>query len=114
LVTLGSILKIEEVAQFFGFLFSMVKVMYYFQQKKMGWATFWASFSTAHPVTLVASSRVTSAIKFDAETFGAFARKGDEYLSQVTLYLRRHGDQMFFFNRSNASENILYYSIPTV
>jgi hypothetical protein len=32
-------------------LFSMVQVMYRIWQK-MGWATFWAIFSQAHPVTL--------------------------------------------------------------
>jgi hypothetical protein len=49
--TLGIFLKITKAAQIFGLLFSSGPVMYYFD-KKMGWATFWATFSKTHLVTL--------------------------------------------------------------
>jgi hypothetical protein len=42
---------IAEVAQNFWLLFSTVTVMYYFLPKN-GWATFWATFSQTHLVTL--------------------------------------------------------------
>jgi hypothetical protein len=44
--------KITEVAHIIGLLFHTAKVMHDFFQK-MDWATFWATFSQTHLVTLV-------------------------------------------------------------
>jgi hypothetical protein len=44
-------MKIAEIVQIFGLLFSAEKVMHKFRQK-MCWATFWAIFSQNHLVTL--------------------------------------------------------------
>jgi hypothetical protein len=52
LFTLGSFMKITEIAQFLGLLFSTVKVVQKFGQK-MCWATFWAIFSRTHLATLL-------------------------------------------------------------
>jgi hypothetical protein len=52
LFTLGSVLKITEVAQFSGQLISTVQLMYSFWHIWIGWATFWATFSKTHLVTL--------------------------------------------------------------
>jgi hypothetical protein len=40
-----------ELAQIFGLPYSDVKIMHLYLQKN-GWATFWATFSKAHLVTL--------------------------------------------------------------
>jgi hypothetical protein len=50
LCTLGSVLKITEVAQIFGLLVSTC-----INFEKNGWVTFWAIFSQTRLVTLVAS-----------------------------------------------------------
>jgi hypothetical protein len=39
----------------------MVPVMYSFGQKKTGWATFWATFSQTHLVTLAATQKEVEA-----------------------------------------------------
>jgi hypothetical protein len=56
---LASLLKITEVAQILGLLFSQVPVLYLILTKN-GWATLWATFSKTHPVTLIACRRVAS------------------------------------------------------
>jgi hypothetical protein len=58
LFTLGSYLKITEVAHIFWLLYSMVK----FKRKvgpKIVWATFWAIFSQTHLVTLLLISALS-------------------------------------------------------
>jgi hypothetical protein len=50
LFTLSSVFKIKEVAQIFGLLFPRCQLCINFDKK--GWATFWATFSQAHLVTL--------------------------------------------------------------
>jgi hypothetical protein len=44
LFTLGSFMKITEIAQLFWLLFLSVKITYYLQQT-IGWATLWAIFT---------------------------------------------------------------------
>jgi hypothetical protein len=51
LLTLGSFVKISEIAQIILLLVSTVKVAYYFSQE-MDWAIFWATFSQSQLVTL--------------------------------------------------------------
>jgi hypothetical protein len=51
LFSLASLLKIKEVAQILGPRFSAVPVMFQIWQK-FDWATFWATFSQYHLVTL--------------------------------------------------------------
>jgi hypothetical protein len=51
LFTLGSVLKIREVAQSFGQLF-FHGASYVLILTKNGWATIWATFSQTHLVTL--------------------------------------------------------------
>jgi hypothetical protein len=51
LFALGGFLKITEVAQMYALLFPNESVMKLFWQKT-GWATFWATFSQTHLVTL--------------------------------------------------------------
>jgi hypothetical protein len=53
LFTLGSLLKITEVAHFFGYLFPQLRLCIDFLQKT-GLASFWAIFSQTHLVTLLA------------------------------------------------------------
>jgi hypothetical protein len=55
MVTLGCVLKITEVTQIFGLLFSTLPAKYfcYDFDKKIVWATFWATFSQADLVTLL-------------------------------------------------------------
>jgi hypothetical protein len=50
LFTLGSFVKITEVANIIGLLFPTLKLCINFQ--KMDWATFWATFSQTRLVTL--------------------------------------------------------------
>jgi hypothetical protein len=67
----AAFLKMTEVAQTVGLLFSMVKVMYYFFLKT-GRATLWPTLSRTHPVTLVQKGddrELSSAIK--AKTTGS-------------------------------------------
>jgi hypothetical protein len=45
-------LKITEVSQIFGLLYSVVEFKHKFGQK-IGWATFWMIFSQTHLVTLL-------------------------------------------------------------
>jgi hypothetical protein len=52
LFTLGGFLKITEVAQMHVLVVPNLSVTYLFWQK-MGWATFWATFSQTHLVTLM-------------------------------------------------------------
>jgi hypothetical protein len=52
LFTVSSFLKITELAQLRLIRFSTDKVMYYFRQN-MGWATYWATSSQTHLVTLL-------------------------------------------------------------
>jgi hypothetical protein len=51
LFSLGSVLKIKLAAKMFGLLLPTVPVMYYFR-RIIGWATFWATFSQSHLVTM--------------------------------------------------------------
>jgi hypothetical protein len=51
-ITLGTFVKITEIAQTICLLFSTVKALYYFPPK-MDWATCWATFSQTHLVTLL-------------------------------------------------------------
>jgi hypothetical protein len=51
--TFGASLKITEVAQLFGLLFSTLKVKQVLILTKITWATFWAFFSKTYLVTLV-------------------------------------------------------------
>jgi glucose uptake protein GlcU len=53
LFTLRSFSKIIELAQIFGLLFPTYQVKYLFTRQKMGLATFWATFSQTHLVTLL-------------------------------------------------------------
>jgi hypothetical protein len=52
LFSLGSLLKITEVAQHSGLLFSSFQFIYKFWQK-MAWATIWAIFSQTHLVIIL-------------------------------------------------------------
>jgi hypothetical protein len=51
LFTLGSFLKIAELAHMCGQLFFHEKMCIYFDQKCVCWATFWAIFSQTHPAS---------------------------------------------------------------
>jgi hypothetical protein len=52
LFSLGSLLKITEVAQHSGLLFSSFQFLYKFRQK-MAWVTIWAISSQTHLVTML-------------------------------------------------------------
>jgi hypothetical protein len=45
-----------KVAKIFDALFTAEKLMHYFFLQKMGWSTFWATFSQTHPVALITTS----------------------------------------------------------
>jgi hypothetical protein len=53
--TLGSFMKITEVAYIFGLPFPTI--ITHWKWQKVGWATFWAVLSRSHLVTLVCAKR---------------------------------------------------------
>jgi hypothetical protein len=90
-------LKITEVSQIFGLLFTTVPVVYYSGQK-IGWATFWATFSQTHLVSLLCRNISVTDI--------AVADSADIFKAQPFRKSLEQGCQIFIDNIYQKEENI--------